>query len=176
MTDQRSAWLRLRELSCNPPSPISRSEVLEALKSKSDSIRSEAAEALAKWGDAESMHSLREFLEGSLVPRDFAWVDRDIAIRVLVRCVGDTDAGWFLDLYFLPTTVDYRRDFFPLLLRLSNPSVRNRLLAECRSEDPVHRRDAIRPSPHCTCQRKPSFWSNCRRTRKEPWLTSPCSC
>src|SRR5262245_29113362 len=143
MMDARGICLRLRDLAGRRPSAETRAEVMNALASDVDSIRDEAAMTLSAWSDAESVDALRALLIRGFGAESFAWVIRASAIKALLRCIGDADSTWILDLYFSASADTSGRELLPLLWRLSNAVQHDRIVAESGGDDPTRRRAAL---------------------------------
>lgn len=128
MADLREVTSRLRQLEAKRPLPEYRAEVAAALSSKWEGVQAVAAEVLGRWGDRESVESLRRFLLGSF-DREAGWAIRGVVIRALRPNVTAEDVGWILDLYFSLEGWLFKHELLLLVTALPAAEARERLVA-----------------------------------------------
>jgi HEAT repeat protein len=119
---------RLRGLAEQAPTPDARAEVEHHLGSKWQGVRSVAAHTMGRWGDSESVATLRALMERA-TPAGI----RNTAAWALRQCVTARDAPWVLEGYFAATDDFEAGDYFMLVLTLPPDAVRPRLLEACDS-------------------------------------------
>ena len=107
-------------------------------------MQSVAAQTLSRWGDRESVETLREFwfLCQNRKRSGTIGTVAGVVARSLSACVGAQDAGWVLDYYFeFPDSGGGY--FLGVVKSLPLESTRARLLQESRSPDRKRRQAAL---------------------------------
>jgi hypothetical protein len=141
MTDLKRECARLRELGRSKPNAESRRVATEGLKSKFESIQVEAGKLLGRWGGAEAVRALREWLLQTCA-RPKAHAVQSQAAKALAQCVAPQDADWILDLYFSRAKSSQAQFLLPLISALPWTTWRARVKAEASSALVVRRRAA----------------------------------
>ncbi len=114
-----------------------------ALASKWEGVQSAALRVLGSWGDSCSIEKLRDFLDRA-DKLEFGWSIRGVAVEELSRCVRAADAEWVLDRYFSLDGVLAKHEFLRVVLALPPQSARERLQAQCKSDDRDNRQAAMK--------------------------------
>ena len=139
--DQQTSYVRL--LGQQVATAERRADVMAALGSKWEGVRSVALDTLGRWGGSESLTALRRFLEEAF-GREAGWAIRGVAIRNLIPMVAAGDADWVLDLYFKRPSALEKHELLHLVLALPAERARARLVAELASPDPTNRQAAVK--------------------------------
>lgn len=118
----------LRRIGLHPVTPAAREKLEGALSSKWDGVQVAAAKALSQWGDALSLHALRDLLAAVASNphrRSAVWA----VARALRPHLQPSDLDWVIDL-FIHRTRPGNRFYLGVLFEAFAPNeVRNRLEA-----------------------------------------------
>lgn len=142
--DFRARVEELRSLASARPRRKDREIVAAALGCKWEGLQSVAAQTLSRWGDRESIETLREFwfLCQNRKRNGTIGTVAGVVARLLSACVGAQDANWVLDCYFeIPNSGN--GSFLGVVKSLPLESARERLLQESRSPDHKRRLAAL---------------------------------
>jgi hypothetical protein len=139
---------RLRRLARTREKPETRREVEEALSSKWEGVRANAARVLGIWGGRRSVEALRAALDSSMDLRA-GWALRSVLVRALCSCADPVeDAAWMLDCYFDAAVHSQKRasqwEFWPFVSVVPKPLLRERIEVELRSASTTRKEAAER--------------------------------
>jgi hypothetical protein len=97
MDTSQSIGEAIKRIGGGKPTAAKRELVAQGLASKWEGTQSIAIQALAAWGDRQSVDQIRMFLEGAFA-RKSGWAVRGVAVRALAGVVGPQDADWISEL------------------------------------------------------------------------------
>lgn len=133
----------LRSLASRRPTPARLATITAALDSKFEGIQSVALQVLGKWGGAESVELLHDFLRQAFM-RDHGWSIRAVAVKALAPHLRPTDAERVMNLYFGLPNVVLKHEIFPLVVKLPTVATHGRMKKELQNTDWMNRQAAVK--------------------------------